>query len=154
TVGFPQLALQVRELAGSNPMALQSKVPFGPIEDSTGNQYFFTVLDSRKESPPDSWTEIADTLTRDFRRLESYRVLERDATSYQRLAVADGLDSVAAALVPTPISDVADALKTSGDVHKGVTVSRQTSLPPEINTDPVKNAVVEAASKFDPTVDI
>jgi hypothetical protein len=153
-VGFPQLALQVREIAGANAANLQAMVPYGPIEDYAGNHYYFTILDARRESPPDDWREIREVLARDFERLESFKVLESQVDEYRRQAAAEGLDAVARALVPSPIADAADYVATSPDVRRNLVVSRQSTLPADLNTEAVKSAVVEAAAKFDPTVNM
>lgn len=149
---FAQLALAVREVYGENPLALQARVPYGPIDDDAGNQYFFTILDSRKESPPDSWTEVRDLLAKDYQNLEGYKLLEKDAAAYAQRAVAEGLDGLIKVPAPSPLLDEADAPKGPIEVHKAVTITRQSAPAQELTGESLKRTVVDTAAQFDPTV--
>lgn len=154
-IPFPQLAVQTRELQDAAAVAsgIQNRVPFGPIEDSFGNQYFFTILDSRKESAPDSWTEVREQLEKDYRKFEGFKLLEKHAPALAAQSATDGLDAMAKLTAPTPVADTTD-IRTPIEVRKATMVTRQSGLSPELNTDEIKNAIIKAAAQFDPTKDL
>lgn len=93
---FPQFALQVKELEGNPSLGLQVGLTQidTPAEDASGNLYFFTVLDARPPSPPDSIADVA-TLRDDWKAIKAYERLVAELGVFETLARTDSLDAVA-----------------------------------------------------------
>ena len=147
--GFAETALSVKELGDPLGTGLQVGVPGGMSIDGMGNQYYFTVLAAKPESAPESVDEVRDRLVREYRRLEAFKILQREAEVYQQRAINEGL----ASLVPT-----GDAISTEPGtpiMRRGANVNRANQLPfhGELNSEKVKDAVLAAAERLDPTVD-
>ncbi len=147
-IGFPTAAMSVKELGDPLDMGFQVGVPGAMTTDAAGNQYYFTILDARPESPPASVDEIRDQLVQDYRRLEAFKVLQREADVYRQRALNEGLDSLAAALTPAEGSP-------APQVRRGVSVTRTNNLLGDraLNEESVREAIVSAAEGLDPTVD-
>src|SRR5690606_17537947 len=84
---FAAHVFQVKELGGNASLALQAGVTEvnSPARDFAGNQYYFTVLDARHPSAPESMDEIT-TLTEDWRSLKGYERLVAELPMYEQLA--------------------------------------------------------------------
>lgn len=147
-IGFPTAAMSVKELGDPLDLGFQVGVPGAMTTDPAGNQYYFTILDARPESPPASVDEIRDQLVQDYRRLEAFKILQREADIYRQRVLNEGLDSLAAAVEPAEGAP-------PPQVRRGVSVTRTNNVfgDPALNEESVKEAIVSAAEKLDPTVD-
>ncbi|MBX3359049.1 MAG: hypothetical protein KF745_11565 [Phycisphaeraceae bacterium] len=146
---FADLSLRAKEIAPANDLGIQERVPFGPIEDQSGNMYFFTVLAGRAESPPDSWEEIRDRLTTDYQRLEAFKQLQADAPSLRQRAIASGIEGIAndrTFLDPEAI----DPFQRIPKVARDIRITRQDPIPFDIDTPQLRNEVMDTAEKLDP----
>src|SRR6185503_7657164 len=148
---FAQYALSVRELMPTTAFALQVGLPSPePVKDREGNVYYFTVLDARKESAPLSVEDARDLLVRDWKRLQAFEILKRDVEGFKQKAIAEGLDALDPAYQPpaagaTPVP--------SPLVKRGTSVTRGGVTPraEELDTQQLRDRVMEAAEKLDPT---
>lgn len=142
---FPQFALQVKELEGNPSLGLQVGLTQidTPAEDVSRNLYFFTVLESRPPSPPDSMAEVA-TLRDDWKAIKGYERLVAEQGVYETLARTDSLDAVAR-LIDT------DGTKLLFPTH-AVMISRAGAATgdPNIQDRAFSDAVMDAVSALDP----
>ncbi len=149
---FTAYALGVRELGGLNDFGIQVGIPGSPVADKSGSKFYFTVLDARRESAPDSIDEIRPRLVDDWKRLQAFEALKRDAESYRQKAITSGLESLDESANRPPINP---AEPTPPDLKSNATVTRKSISPadPNVDLDSFREAVVTAASSLDPTVD-
>lgn len=142
---FPQYALQVKELDGNPTLGLQVGLTQidSPAEDSSRNLYFFTVLDARQPSPPDSMADVA-TLRDDWKAIRGYQRLVAEQGVYETLARTDSLEAVAR-LIDT------DGTKLLFPMN-AVTISRAGAQTADRNVQDraFSDAVMDAVSGLDP----
>lgn len=141
----------VREIKGDNDYVVQVGVPNNePLTDGVGNRYFFTVLDARKTSPPDSIDEIRPQIIKDIKRIAALEKLRGAQTAMVNLVNAQSFD----VLTKVPEGATGDAAVTL-KVQKG-TVSRKRVMAPDrvLDTQAFRDAVVNIADQLDPTVDV
>lgn len=150
TVGFPQVAFSVRELAGNNEFSLQAGVPaMESVTDMQQKKFYFMVLAAKKESPPDSPEEIREMVVRDIKRLAAFEKLKEQVGAFQLLAeTPEGLTAVSNTGAPSE----GEPLPIKRDVR--VDSSGMTPSDPNLNHDVFRDAIGAAASKLDPTADI
>ncbi len=151
---FPSYALAVHEIEPNTPVPLQVGLPSPePVKDAGGNLYYFTVLDTRKESAPISVDDAREMLVRDWKRLQAYELLKRDADGFKQKAIAEGLDALDTARPPAP--DPGKPAPNSPLVTRGATVTRSNVSPraPEVDTQEFRDQIIEAAARLDPQVD-
>lgn len=128
--------LDVKELGGKGAgMGLQSLIPQvePAAQDAAQNRYYFTVLEARKASAPESIDEVRDQVVKNTRLLLAYEKLKADAGRYKDLAVSDGLEAVARLFdVPAPAAEPGKEPPPATPpltVRKGVGVSRDRVSP-------------------------
>lgn len=165
-VPFPLVPFQVRELGGDPRLRLQVGLTSveHQVTDAAGNRYYFTVLDARPESPPDSLDEIRERVAADARRLAAYESLVQQAPSYLDVAVSGGLQAIADSLnaevepesLPEPDSTEPRTDKPKLTVFPGGSVTRPRAVlsPPTLDQPALREAVMRAAESIDPMVDI
>ncbi|MBX3317198.1 MAG: hypothetical protein KF902_10100 [Phycisphaeraceae bacterium] len=142
---FAQYALQVKELDGNPTLGLQvGLTPIdNPLEDASGNVYFFTVLEARPPSPPDGIADVA-TLRDDWKAIKAYERLVGELGIFETLARTDSLDA-AARLVDT------DGTRLLFPTN-AVTISRNGPATSDtaIQTRAFTDAVMDAVTALDP----
>lgn len=142
---FAQYAMQVRELEGNPSLGLQVGLTQidAPAEDAARNVYFYTVLDARPASAPDSMAEVA-TLKEDWKAIKGYERLASEQGVYETLARTDSLDAVARMLD-------ADGTRLLEPL-RGVNLTREGAATGDANIDDqaFRDAVMDAAAKLDP----
>ena len=150
--GIPatQYLFAVKELAGSNPAALQVGLPSDALTGATGNRYYVVVTDVRNTSPPDSVDEVRPDVIRDMMQIEGFRRLEQKTAAMAEKAAEQGLEAVAKA-PPTVGVVAASDLPIEKATVKLDRVSGTAVHVPDINDEAFRNAVLAAASKLDPT---
>jgi hypothetical protein len=144
TLPFSRAIFEIREIAGTNDLALQVGVP--PIEPfrSGGNAYFFMVLDARKPSPPDSIEEVRADIVRNIKRLAAYETLKGKESQFLSTAVSGGLDALTkSATDPLPLT-VREVV-----VSKKRTIASDESL----DTQDFRDKTLALANTLDPAVD-
>lgn len=147
---FENVALAVREIAGKNDIVLQVGVPYPePTVDADGNQFFFVVLDARKQSPPDSLDEVRAEVIRNIKRIAAFEKLKAAEPALLQRAITDGLDSLTKA-PDGATGDAAVALAV-----KKATIEKGRSIPedPAINSQALRDRVVALGNQLDPLVD-
>lgn len=147
---FSDYVLNVRELQDKPQINLQVGLPNDePLQDVNGSVYFFTVLDTRRESTPKSIDEIREKLTADWKKVQAYKLLvEQDAEALLQQARAQGvpsLDPIAKQAVspdsPPQQTQVKYTRVTRASVQNG---------DPNVSSDTFRMAVIDAAEKLDP----
>ena len=153
---FSDVVAWTRELPGSEPgtFPIQVNVPIGEnyLTDSQGNRYYLNVLAVRGESAPDSVNDIKDLATKDFKNLRAFEALKGRLDEFRKAAVEGGLDAVVSMVTPPKpiIADPSKKDEAKPEIRKGVRVTRESLPDTQLNEEPVRKAVVEAASGFDP----
>ncbi|MFG0325641.1 MAG: hypothetical protein ACF8SC_00025 [Phycisphaerales bacterium JB037] len=160
-LSLAQALFQVRELAGENVLALQQGLPAvqTPANLPDGSLVYFTVLDTRPQSPPDSMEEIRDRVLEDLRTLRAYEALKSSLDEYRSLAVSEGLDAAAQRFAEARAdADPAQAEAPPPTVFDEVRFTPQTVLLSQLgvpadnlNFQEVRDAVLSAADTIDPS---
>ena len=154
-----QALFQVRELAGENVLALQQGVPAvqTPATTPDGSLVYFTVLDTREASPPDSIDEIRDRVVEDLKTLRAYEQLVAGLDEYRSLAITEGLEAATqrfgearAAADPTLAEDRPEVFEEVRFAPQGVVLSQGVPAT-DLDYEPVRDAVLTAADAMDPT---
>lgn len=106
---FHQAVFLVRELGIPNDWAMQVGVPFVDklLVDQNRSRYYVTVTAVKPEGPAETIDEVRDDVVRDLKTLHAYNRLLAEADSLRALAIAEGLDTVAAKFSP-PIPEGAE----------------------------------------------
>lgn len=156
-ISFADLAFQAKELGGGVTYGIQQGIPVTdmPLLDRDGNMYYFTILDTRNESPPDSIDEIRDQAVRDYKDIQAYKKLLAEADTYRQLALTGGLEAVSEHLAPPNAEESAEddsesppPLKTHN--HVSVRLDRISSFDQQADTETFRNAVLAAIENIDP----
>lgn len=152
TEQFPSLVFKARELVDKdNDFVLQFGVPYNePLTDASGNKYFFTVLDGRRESAPDSVDEIRAEVIRDIKRLAGFEKLKSMADAFRQRSIAEGLEAIAKA--PEGATGEAATPLTL----RSITVEKTRTIPqaPDVDVETMRTTVRDAAAKLDPLTDV
>lgn len=167
TTPFASLVFNARELHGedfrSDPI-IQAGVPFAetPLRDAAGNKYFFTVLEARQPSGPDSLDAVRAEVVRDVKLAQAYAAVRASKDAMLALASqpAAGLDAVAKQ-IPAEVTGAPPMPIGSAVVQKDWFFTRQGAslfpgmqprdeFAPVANQPEVVKAVLDAAAKLDP----
>ncbi len=170
TIPIADALWSVRELEDvgpdkhESPLAFQVALPIvdSAFTDSSNNRHFVTVLEARRESPPDSIDEIREDLVADYKKLRAYEGLAARLDEFRSLAVSNGLQAVVDLVAPRPpepfiVSPYVEPDETAGPgVRTRVQVGREnlSGTAPDaadVNVPPVRDAVLAAAAALDPT---
>lgn len=156
-----QVLFAVRELRpemGAS-LAIQKDLPVTdiPATGPDGSVYFYTVLDVREESQPDSIGEVRKRLVEDWKALQAFERLSENADQARQNAATNGLTSAAVELMttlgatteaPTP-----QTVRVSPNAVASVG-SFQAQPIPAINAEPFRNAIMAVFESLDPLVDV
>jgi hypothetical protein len=155
--GQAPLVFQVRELGFQTPLFLQTGIPISdyPAEDDQGSIYFYTVLDARQESPPDSIDEVRELVIADLKRLRAYEALAARTDEFRLAATAGGVSAVSDLFRPAPSeSEMPPEPVALPTVIQSVVISRTSvSGVEQVNTEAFRDAVMAAAGRIDPLSD-
>lgn len=93
-IDFRQFVFKVRELSNDPDFSLQTGVVYtdGFAEDASGNRYYFTVLESRKDEPPSDLAEVRDQVVLDAKAVEQYAAIVAMSEQVRVAAVAGGIE--------------------------------------------------------------
>ncbi|MBX3402338.1 MAG: hypothetical protein KF699_02890 [Phycisphaeraceae bacterium] len=144
TEPFSMLPFRVRELAGPSDLGLQVGVPAEATTDFRGNRYYYIIADARKAAPPESLDEARDEVVRDLNRLAAFERLREQVSAVRDAVIANGLGSLIDETEDQPLALRKATVLTSGLFPRD----------PNVDTEEFRNAVLEVASKLDPTVSI
>lgn len=149
--GFVDFVLRVREIAGPNDAALQTRVPHMEYTiDLTNVRYYFTVLDARKESAPDSVDEVREQVKADVKRIAAFERLKSQMGAFRLLVETstNGLSAVAA------VGSGPDAPELP--IKTGLRIQGETMSPPDadLNREAFRKGALEAAEKLDALKDV
>ncbi len=148
---FGKVVFSVREIADSNDLSLQAEVPFADsMEADNGNRYYFMVLDARKQSPPDSLSEIKSDIVQDIKRLAAYDKLKAKESTIRAEAVAQGLEQIAK--TPAGSTEPPVALHEA-TVSKSRLIVGGDAVSQSLDTPAFREKVVNSLSGLDPLVD-
>lgn len=158
-----QVVFAVRELRpqmGSR-LAIQRGLPVTdvPATDMAGNMYYYTVLDVREESRPDSMDEIQDRIVNDWKALQVYDRLSEQADAVGENAAQNGLTAAAVELAESLGSgveapEIRTVRVTPDSVTEPVMFQQQAPPVPALNADPFRDVVMRVFESLDPLVEI
>ncbi|MFI4916162.1 MAG: hypothetical protein ACIAS6_06610 [Phycisphaerales bacterium JB060] len=158
-----QVVFAVRELRpemGSR-LAIQQGLPVTdvPANDMAGNVYYYTVLDVREESRPDSMDEIRDRIVNDWKALQVYDRLSEQADAVGENAAQNGLTAAAVELAESLGSgveapEIRTVRVTPESVTEPVMFQQQAPPVPALNADPFRDAVMRVFESLDPLVEV
>jgi hypothetical protein len=163
SVPFAELAFRVKEIVGTNELALQAGIPSRePALDFEGNRYYFMVMDARKASPPLDIAEVRNEVARDISRLAGFAKLEGVVEERRSAVVGKGFEALNENVAVPQAGDNRIQLNTRLPVQQAV-VTRSAVRPagpnagaegdPRINHEETRRAIMEFTGKLDPTVD-
>lgn len=158
-----QTLFSARELGGGagSIVPVQVGLPLADtfFQDAAGNRYYVTLLSVRTESAPDSIDEIRPTLVADLKRVRAYDALVARSEELRSAAATGGLDAIVA-LFPARGGPETSALPRPNaapeeralDIRRNLRVEREPrfAMDPLVMNEPVRNAALELASRFDP----
>jgi hypothetical protein len=146
---FPadQVVFAAREFTGAAaPLPIQAGIPQVEtfLTDWAGNRYYWTILQTREESAPDSVDEIREQAVRDFKTLAAYHDLRQRAGELQAVAIEQGLRgaTAAAALPGRPAQEVRRNVRVFRD--------RVDGNDPNLQDADVRAAIMKTAVQVDP----
>ena len=156
-VPMSQALLEVREIAGANNLGLQQGITpvHMPAATPDGNLIYYTVLETRPQSAPDSIDEIRERVVEDLKALLAYEALREEQESYRSLAIAEGLEAAAGRFAeaagegeggevePPPVTGEV-RFTTQGALQDGAPIN-------ELSHEVVLEAVLDAAEELDPS---
>ncbi|MGD1915006.1 MAG: SurA N-terminal domain-containing protein [Phycisphaerales bacterium] len=156
-----QVLFAVRELRpemGSR-LALQKGLPVTdvPATDVSGSVYFYTVLDVRDESHPDSIDEIRGQLIDDWRALQAFERMQEFAEQAAATAAERGLTAAAIELIESLGATLDAPIPQLIRVTPAAVVATGGFQPQPIaalNTEPFRDAAMEVFDSLDPLSDI
>ncbi len=136
---FGELLSAVRELHGGDLRSgFQVGVLYGPVMDATGNAHYFRMQDARRVGPPASIETVREIVYRDVQRLRAYERLSARVNDLRTSLLEKGLAATA---------DPYGAAVTRGFMNRRQTFGQG----PGLDSQPVRDAVMDRASALDPT---
>lgn len=156
-----------RGLGDSKQVLIQKRVPVAdpPARDAAGNRYYVVLFETRPQSPPDSWEEIRERVTADYKRIRAYEMLREQVDELTALAQSQGIEAVAARFnKEQPQNPESEEATPPLPQERNLYVSRWATVSQgnvgnldftkavdlRANTEAFRKAVLEFASKLDP----
>lgn len=118
SVPFTQVVFEAKELRtpemlatdqGASSLGVQTLVTSGEVvlTDAQNDRFYFTILDSRVESPADSIEDVRADAVQNVKKIRAYEALKGEVERFRGVASAEGLDKLAALIdaehpAPTP----------------------------------------------------
>lgn len=146
---FADAVLGAREINPETDIPVQTRLPAIdlPARDEAGNEYIFTVLDARPESPADSVDDVRGTAASDYLAIQGFRRLETELSAIERIAREEGLASTTSLFEDIPARDglpLSPLTVLTGRVSE--------SFAPDVLSDEgVKAEILKRARALDPT---
>jgi hypothetical protein len=152
TEPFTKLPMLVKELDGNKTLFIQAGVACSdPVQDGSGNRYYFMITEARKRSAPDSISDVRDQIARDIRRLGGYqRLTGKMSEMLTKASVEGGLETLARA-DPNAEGEASRNLTTS---QATVDSSRFSPADQNVDSEELRKQLLQLAVGLDPTVDI
>ncbi|MEM1329920.1 MAG: hypothetical protein AAGG07_05110 [Planctomycetota bacterium] len=154
TIPAAQVVLLVRESAGPNDQLIQTGIPAVEYKaiGQNGEVVYWTVLDARPESPPDTASQIRSRLVADWKRLQANTLLAGRSRQLLGIAASEGmlaaLDHAEDEILGLNNTD--GSLRVSRTVEVGELGIQGTDA--QLNTEVLRDAVMERARALDPMV--
>lgn len=174
SVPFSQLVFEAKELRtpesiatdlGASSLGVQALVTSGEVvlTDTQNNRFYFTILDSRVESPADSIEDVRADVTQNIKKIKAYETLKAEIERFRGLAAAEGLDKLAALVdaehpAPTPPTPTEGPEAGKAPAIPKLTVERRVEFYPTqargshaaLSSPELLAAVGKVASALDP----
>ncbi|MEM9417432.1 MAG: hypothetical protein AAGA25_00075 [Planctomycetota bacterium] len=125
-VPFPTYVSATRKLVDDPTQVLRSMrtqvgVASKALRGFDGDMYLFRIEDAELAHAPETLEEVQERVAADAKQIAAYERLVAEAESWQTLAVAEGLDAVAAA-AETSVQDLTPFQKVAGTEGDAPTV--------------------------------
>ncbi|MBY0114231.1 MAG: SurA N-terminal domain-containing protein [Phycisphaerales bacterium] len=146
-IGLPEFVFKVRELSNDKDFALQTGVVYteGFAEDAAGNRYYLTVLESRKDEPPQSIDEVREQVVVDAKTVEQFAAVAASAEQFRIVAANEGLEAASRLFTDTFPGADAPLIRRKLEVSsRSIRAGDPTFDRPEY-----RNAVLKAARALD-----
>lgn len=153
TVPVSYLPSLVRGIGQDTTVAVQIGLPIiDPVAQGADNtRYYITVIDARAESSPDGVDEIRDQLVRDYNSMRAFRMHTDRLAEYHSVAIAGGLDAVAAMFAPESGQSPVLVRENIFVMQDGLVPATWMSRPdPRADDEAFRSAVMAAAADLDP----
>jgi len=148
-----ELPALVRGMSRDARLPVQIGMPIidPPSSDGNKSRFYVTVLDARKESPPDSVDEISDRVASDLKSLRAFDLHESQLNAYREAAVAGGLGATASLFEDTG-GTASVRVRDNIFVTRDRLAQTQYISTPDMRADveEFRTAVLDAASDLDP----
>lgn len=144
---FADLVGMCKEIAPQTTLDLQAGVPFTTVvmENAAGDHFYFTVNEVRPEGPPESLDIVRTQVVADLKKLAAYDKLKADLETHRMLAANSDLKTLASTFKkPGGTPEAPQPL----DVFEGERVTRAAVQRPELNTEELRAAVLDAMAKL------
>lgn len=137
------------------PLSLQARVPFDQfLSDSDGNRYYFTILETRAESSPDSVDEIRADVVRDLKELWAFEQLKARLPQLESQAETAGLEAVAATFARPTTKDATGKdvpAVPAPEIDRRVSITGERAANSDFNAPEVRDAAIAALHALGPT---
>jgi len=145
TIPFPNVIMAAQELGGDESFGIQKGLIYGPLASATsGEIFYFRILETRPEGPPESVDAVRDQVINDIKLLDALERLSAEADVFRERAIADGLSILA--------GSYAVSAQWGLEVTGNSVFDAGVSFPdPRLNVPEFRSAVLEAARTLDPT---
>lgn len=144
-VPFANLVLAAQELGGDEAFGIQQGLIYGPLlNQSNGNAFYFRILETRREGPPESVDSVREQVVNNIKLLDALERLRTETEVYRERAVADGLSILAGSYGVS--AQWGTQVTGNSVIDAGVSFA-----DPRLNVPEFRTAVLDAARKLDPT---
>lgn len=159
TVPVSQVLYAVRELRPELGvrLAIQRGLPVIdiPATDGSGSVYYYTVLDVREASAPDSIDEVREGMVEDWKALRAFERTRELADLTARAAANEGFTAAALRLFEALGSSAEAPASQLVRVTPNIVVDSQQNQPVEaINVQAFRDAAMGVYDRLDPMADI
>ncbi len=137
-----------RELgAPPSPIGIQKDILEGPLMSFDGSTYFVRLIDTRGETPPDSFEDVRAEALRDMRMLDGYQKMRESKDALLARASEAWLGSIGLEYQAQPELGL---LIT----RESIATSTGTTPNPDLNVPEFRNAVMDLVRDWDPKAEV
>lgn len=129
------------------PIGIEKDVLEGPLMSFDGSVYFIRLIDTRGETPPDSFEEVRAEALRDMRMLEGYQKMRETKDALLARASAAWLGSIGLEYQAQPEIGL---LVT----RESIATSTGTTPNPDLNNPEFRNQVMDLVKDWDPKAEV
>jgi len=147
-MGFPALALQVRELAPDSDAGVQVGIAFGPLMVPREKLAYARVLAARPAGPPQNVEEVRTRAIADWKKLRAFEKLSERIDEIRGVVRDAGRIDALNGAFQRPLMQVGVEVNRMGAT---INANQQATVA---NTQAMRDAIMDAAAKWDPTVDV